>query len=334
MAHKWYQSRMNQAAMITGLFLIAAVILPRIVDYRKQTSSNETIDYSDRQTPFMKRMKDSNMQVRNNSHSRLWITYAHEDDRFGDFTYLVQELETVGINAAYDKIALIPGRDLWTQLGEEITEGLYDGWAYLITPTSLSSESCREELSYALNRALKSKGRAYPLIGLLHGVKVNDLPPSLRVRLNVSLSSPTWTEEVLAALEGHPPRTEIAPQSQFVWNIHSNYGGNKNRTAIEIRPRFGEIMYWRIAIPVSTQLFGRGYGPSDGGQISSVLTSFVEGEATLNNNAVKWFGSGDRLSPSISAYVIIEGELPKQVFFGISISPFGFPDKWELLTLQ
>ena len=38
----------------------------------------------------------------------LWITYAWKDNSDGDFDYLVEKLRSGGIEASYDKIALIP----------------------------------------------------------------------------------------------------------------------------------------------------------------------------------------------------------------------------------
>ena len=71
--------------------------------------------------------------------SRLWITFAWLDNVEGNFDYLVQELGRTGIPALYDKIALIPGRRLWDQIAEKISKEALSGWAYLITPNSLSS---------------------------------------------------------------------------------------------------------------------------------------------------------------------------------------------------
>ena len=84
---------------------------------------------------------------------QLWITYAWEDDTQGDLRYLVQELANVGVTAVYDKVALVPGQRLWDQIGEKISSGPFHGWAYLVTPKSLASQACKEELAYALDRA-------------------------------------------------------------------------------------------------------------------------------------------------------------------------------------
>lgn len=49
---------------------------------------------------------------------KLWITYAWDNNKDGDFDYLAQELEDSGVATSYDKIALIPGRRLWDQIAE------------------------------------------------------------------------------------------------------------------------------------------------------------------------------------------------------------------------
>jgi hypothetical protein len=136
---------------------------------------------------------------------RIWLTYAWKDDEEGDFTYLVQELRDYGVDATFDKIELIPGRDLWEQISAQITKGDLNGWGYLLTQYSVESKPCREELSYALSRALKTKDRQFPLIGLLHGVRIDNVPPALRVRLCISLTDPDWREQVKAGLEARPP---------------------------------------------------------------------------------------------------------------------------------
>jgi len=50
----------------------------------------------------------------------LWITYSWVDNDEGDFDYLIQELKKADIPAIYDKIALVPGRKLWSQIAIKI----------------------------------------------------------------------------------------------------------------------------------------------------------------------------------------------------------------------
>jgi len=260
---------------------------------------------------------------------RIWITYAWTDDEEGDFSYLVQELGNAGVEATYDKIALIPGRDLWEQIGERISQSDLDGWGYLLTQHSLDSEPCREELSYALDRTLDTKGRSFPLIGLIHGVRIADIPPALRVRLCVSLADPNWKELVLAGLEGRSPKITVEHQSEFIWSIHQNYGGNPNVTAIEVRPRFAEIVFWRFVVPKSLQVRRWGHGAAGGGAISVMQTMVIDGVAQADSEDVVWFGAGDKLTPGTSAYIVFTGSLPNFVGFGCAVEPFGSPTKVE-----
>ena len=266
---------------------------------------------------------------------RIWLTYAWVDDNEGDFAYLVQELRESGVDATYDKIALVPGRDPWEQIGNLLTAGDIDGWGYLLTQASLSSEACREELSYALNRALNTRGRQFPLVGLLHGVRVADVPRALRVRLCVSLADPDWRERVKAGLEARPPNLSPEPVTKYVWTTHKSYRSNPRLTAVEVRPRFGEVAYWRIIVPNLSVVTRWGYGPSGGGAISGIQHEVIEGGAgTLQGEDITWFGAGDRLTPGTSAYVVFEGQLPEFIGFGTARDPLGPPEKVEVVPLS
>src|SRR5437762_3142792 len=121
---------------------------------------------------------------------RLWITYTWDDNEKGNFSYLVQQLNEVGIESVYDRVSLIPGRIIWDQISNRIIESSLDGWGYLLTPKSIANPRCREELAYALNRALYNRGQDFPLIGMLHDVEVKDIPDPLKIRLCVNLADP------------------------------------------------------------------------------------------------------------------------------------------------
>jgi len=268
----------------------------------------------------MNRGKAGNNEVAN----PLWITYSWADNDEGDFDYLIQELEKAGIPAIYDKIALVPGRKLWTQIAKKISEELLAGWAYLITPQSLLSAACQEELGYALQRALETQGEEFPLIGLLHQVSIRDVPLALRIRLCINLANPDWVEEIRAAALGHPPRISLQEQSPLVVKIHKNYLGDPNATAVEFRPRFGELTYWRIAFPADgSRPSSWGSGPANGGGISTITISSIEGEGLeVLGMKMDFIGSGNTLSAATSAYVVFTGQLPDKLFFGISREPF------------
>lgn len=250
----------------------------------------------------------------------IWLTYAWADNDEGDFDYLVQELSREGIPAIYDKIALIPGRKLWSQIAEKISDELLSGWAYLLTPNSLVSNACQEELSYALQRAVETKGDEFPLIGLLHGISIRDVPLPLRVRLCVNLANPDWIEELRAAILNQPPIRKKSDQEPYIIKIHRNYQRQEGVNAIEIRPRFGSIMYWRFAFPKDGPQPARwGSGPADGGGISGVKLCDISGEyPDINGIPMKFIGAENSLSPSVSAYAIFAGLLPEIFFFGLS----------------
>jgi len=262
----------------------------------------------------------------------LWITYSWADDAEGDFSYLVEELKTVGVEATYDRVALIPGRRLWEQIGDRILNSPLSGWAYLLTPRSLESQPCREELAYALDRALKEKGKEFPLLGLLHRVPIDEVPPALRVRLCVSLASPDWKEEILAGLESRPPKRAKELKTRYVWRLHKGYGGDSENTAVEVRPRFGGISYWRFAVPSGCSVLAWGSGPSGGGAIGFIRQISLETTTNLGGRQVRLVGCGNQLSPDVSACIVFAGPPPEFVIFGRSHAPLGGIEEQEVRT--
>jgi len=266
----------------------------------------------------------------------LWLTYAWSDNDEGDFDYLVQKLKSNGIPSIYDKISLIPGRKLWAQIANKIEKGPLSAWAYLITPNSLSSSACQEELVYALQRALDTKGEEFPLIGLLHNVSIRDVPLALRVRLCVNLANPDWIEEIRAGIEGVTPSRKTQTQLPYIIKIHDKYLNQVNKNAIEIRPRFGEIAYWRLAFPSDgPQPMRWGAGPSNGGGISSMRIGTITGEYNnIGGIPMKFIGAGSSLSPSTSAYAVFEGGLPKRFFFGKSNETFSTEAEGVIIELN
>ncbi len=255
----------------------------------------------------------------------LWITYAWKDNDESDFDYLVQSLRDAGVEARYDKVALVPGQRLWEQIADRLGRADLSGWAYLVTPASLASQACREELAYALDRALTSKGAALPLIGLLHGVAVADVPLPLKVRLCIDLRTSDWREQVRAAVERRPPRVEIPEASPYVIRLHDRYLGKPEWVAVEARPRFGELMYWRFAFPAAgPRPIKWGWGPANGGGIAGRKSGHIEGkDLRVQGVEMNFVGAANTLSPATSAYLVFEHELPQLLFFGTSTEEFG-----------
>lgn len=267
----------------------------------------------------------------------LWITYAWADNDEGDFDFLVQELAKAGVVAVYDKVALVPGRRLWPQVASQISSERLSGWAVLITPNSLASKPCQEELSYALQRALETRGDEFPLVGFLHNVSIRDVPLALRVRLCVNLAGPNWVEETRAAVAGVPPPRVAQVKPPIVLGVHQAYRGRPGKIAIEIRPRFGELRYWRWAFPsLGPQPAEWGTWPANGaGGISSVMSEVIEGEySDIGGTPMKFVGAGSAIGQATSAYAVFDQEIPAQCFFGVAQEPFGLNAKGMIYQIN
>lgn len=266
----------------------------------------------------------------------LWITYAWKDNEEGNFDYLIQELKSYGIDTKFDKVALVPGQKLWTQIADKINDPATKGWAYLITPNSLGSNACLEELEYAIHRAISSKNSSFPLIGLVTaGVPFESVPTSLKVRLCISLSNPNWKEQIKAGLEMRPPKLFDSAQTKFIYNVAQNYNGEKLITAIEIRPRFEEAHFWRIAVPYNSNIIGFGVGPAKSGKTTGLLEMVLEGfEGDINGTKCKLVGAGSKLTPGTSAYIFIDNGVPDFIAFGLATEAFGMPTQMEVQKLK
>ncbi|QLH40078.1 MAG: toll/interleukin-1 receptor domain-containing protein [Defluviicoccus sp.] len=169
---------------------------------------------------------------------KLWITYAWIDNEDNNIDYIVNELEKSGVNPIYDRRALIPGQRLWEQIGKNISdESSVDAFSFIITRNSLASEPCKEELAYAVERALEARGDKFPLIGLMHCVRKGDLPRALSVRLCVPLSAPDWVGQVVAAVNRQPPPYRPADVGPYVVKIHDADSGYW----IQITPRVEHV---------------------------------------------------------------------------------------------
>ena len=263
------------------------------------------------------------------------ITYAWADYEEDDFSSLGQELKAGGVVVGFEKIALIPQVHLWDQVAPRVTNQSMNGWGYLVTPHSLMSDVCRGELAEAVRQALSVRGYSFSLIGMLYKVRAFDVPPALIPALCVDLSSPAWVREVKARLEGKPVEKSSVPKTRYVWRVYSDYNGQPSLTAVEIRPRLGEIAYWQVAIPATSQVTLWGCGPAGCGSIREPINRSIEGrQAAINGVPVAWYGAGDQLSEKVSAYIVFEGDPPDFLCFGFASDPSGKPHAIEVFRLR
>ena len=102
---------------------------------------------------------------------KLWLTYAWSDNAQQDVDFVAQELRGAGVDVKLDRWTVGAGKRLWEQIDHSIRDPKEcDGWAIYLTQSSLTSQPCLEELAYALDRALGTRGQAFPLIGISPGV--------------------------------------------------------------------------------------------------------------------------------------------------------------------
>jgi hypothetical protein len=258
----------------------------------------------------------------------IWITHAWADDTSGNFDYIISRLEAVGVEARYDRRDLVPGLPLWPQIEDRITKDPIDGWGIILTRHSLSSRPCREELNYALGRALGAKGEQFKLIGLLDGdVPMSDVPAPLKTRLCVNLENAGWPTLVRKGLEGEAHGGPAPFVSEYHWTVHSRYKRSATAPAypaVEVRPRFGQIGAWIFLVPPGTKVMDCAPGSAGGHPLNQWRVNCsppspdqkgVITEGPMTGAAFEYFGAADPLSTTRSAYAVFEDSFPEWVGF-------------------
>ncbi len=189
--------------------------------------------------------------------AKVWITYAWSDNQQGDVDFIAQEIQQSGEEVKLDRWNISAGTKLWPQIEKFIcSDEESDAWVLIATNNSLSSEPCKEEFAYALDRALNSRGGNFPVIGLFLGpVDESLIPAGIRTRLYVSVTDPDWKERILAAAEGRLHQAQQVNVQPFHVHVHENQPGNKP-FAIEVRPRAGVwAPFWLVSLITKKILF-------------------------------------------------------------------------------
>jgi hypothetical protein len=246
---------------------------------------------------------------------RLFITYAWENNAGGDFDFIVQELERRGVEVEFDRVALRGGRRLWEQIAERIENPSLDAWAFLVTPDSLASPSCLEEYYLALGRTLSRRGGDFPLIALAHGVRFDDVPANLRIRLGISLTDPTWPEFVAASVAGRAPEMIRGERDPFEMRWHT-VGHSPDNWTLEIRPRLAQIYNWRIAVPANYRECISSYGEGPSGQYTGRYVLWLPFEGIDQDNGEYFFGAQGPIGHGLSAFVSFRGRIPPTIMIG------------------
>jgi hypothetical protein len=268
---------------------------------------------------------------------RLWISYLWSTGEERDFTYLITRLKDVNITASYDSLHLQPDSRLVERIAQRLLSIECDGWMYILTHQILSRGTCAHELITAIDDTLLRIGSDVPIVGLLHGISPQHVPPILRLRPCLSLGDPDWTQRLSLALQQRGPaggNAIVKEETRFIWKIHSCLGGDPARVAIEVGPRSESIPYWRFAIPKPFHPVRWGVGMAAGGEISPIKFAVARGSGSYGNCEVSWFGAANSVSNTESAYVEFCRPLPDFVCFGPAEGPLSPPGTMEILRIK
>lgn len=246
----------------------------------------------------------------------VWLTYAWADNEEGDVDYAAQALREAGVHVEMDRWTLRAGERLWDQIATFVSGDEHcDAWILYATPASLGSEPCKEEYAYALDRALQSRGRAFPVIGLFpERIDKDLLPAGIRTRLHVSLEDPHWTERIRASAEGRAPEIPREDLEPYALTIHTNW---TSPFVVEVRPRVGTWSPFVAAVPLDEKEAVNPrftYGPRGRQPGGAALFNVKEGNTDDN---VWWvMGASNEASRSQSYFVYCD-QLPSKLVFGV-----------------
>lgn len=241
---------------------------------------------------------------------KLWLTYAWIDNENSEIDHVYHELIDAGLQVHLDRTQVVAGQRLWPQIDAGITDpSRCDGWAIYATKRSLESEPCLEEIAYALDRALRTRGTTFPLIGIFPEPLDRALIPSaIATRLYVNLRDPEWKASIVSSLTHNSSGRSIPRPSPVICSITTQSWG----PCIEFRPRSGRWHPFFAMVPRSergliTSIFtGPSGHPVNWGMVQTGSCSLNDYEGVSTTNLV------DSLT---SAYVSFS-ELPSSIMFG------------------
>jgi TIR domain len=248
---------------------------------------------------------------------KLWVTYAWKDNEDLDVNYIIQELEGANLDVRYDRRQLLTGQPLWNQIDQSITNPVNsDAWAFVVSKHSLESGPCREELNYALHRALSARGQVFPLIGIfVEHIDKELIPSAIATRLYVNIESDDWLERVRSGVEGVTPNVPAVRVAPEAIKLHRDVSGYP--LVVEARPRTG---LWnpcvaKVLTAEKDFLYGVMVRPAN--KVPRIgAIAFVEG---LAPDDPSWFMRGPSddatASPTMSMFVIFR-RVPSRLFVG------------------
>lgn len=246
---------------------------------------------------------------------KLWLTYAWKDNETNDVDFIAQRLREQHVEVKQDKNQLLAGKRLWQQLDEKISWSDIDAWAIFVTENSLKSEPCQEELAYAIDRALRTKGTEFPIIGIFPTPIDRQLIPSaIATRLWVHLKDENWSRQIIDTLSGTNSHQEfLVAATEMITHIVDE------KIIVEMRPREGNWYPAGISIPAAEfdEYFITAFkGPRATPKTSSPMIELSEIDGTASNGErMKGLQIQSQIDSTCSLYAVFK-KMPSIIFCG------------------
>lgn len=249
----------------------------------------------------------------------VWMSYAWADNAGKDVDFVAQELVNAGVTVKLDRWNIQAGKRLWSQIENFIQDSAEcDAWVLYATPNSLGSEACKEEFAYALDRALSTRGQAFPVIGLFPGtVDVSLIPAAVRTRLYVSLNEPDWKERIKAAAEGRTPAISRPTIQPYFIKVYAPQVQVNHYWVIELRPRAGTWSPFFAAVPSDEKDDLKPSilcGPS--GRLPQA-GMMIGPDEVISTDGLWWMVFAQNEATPTQSYYVSCNKLPSKLLFGV-----------------
>jgi hypothetical protein len=252
--------------------------------------------------------------------SKLWLTYAWRDNEQSDVDHVINELRKTGLTVGFDRAQLLAGQRLWPQIDSAISDPQISAWAIYVTENSLKSEPCQEELAYALDRALRTRGGDFPLIGIFpQPLDRSIIPSAIATRLYVNLRDPNWSKQVYDGVKREASTPDLSQAAPYGLTWHKM----GDHSVLEVWPKSGRWCPFSVVVPVGER-----------GALGSVLPGpkgYISGSGMVSVSELQ---SPDGAWEGIQIGNAIDALTTAQIFFKEEPSEVMFGDQKDMYSIK